>query len=365
MRNLKVHSTGTLESGIRRRPVALFAYAVVVLLALFGLEYLIVRGARQYESLVYMSDAEAQVQQQAASKGKESAVKAATADPLNGYARYFIGTSYLLLNDDRNAIEAFRRAGEFMPHIPNVLRLLTQCLFSLKDFKAAADAADRYFAMDPSPKVTPENLLRIRALALERSMEFGRACIALTDADVSPMFRTEIAQFRVANAIVMNNITLTDYLYRRLRFYFPKEGIEPAAILSECLAAGKIPMLLRFIEILRLRGEVDASMLKALALAYTKMGRYDEAQTIYNEARTIAPQDPEVYLLYGDLQYHRGDMKQAKELYDTYLQIAPHSPLRVEIQTKLANPPSTTESLTRVSSPGAAETSTPAAKPAP
>src|SRR5687768_15662110 len=91
--------------------------AQILMLAAFG----------QYGSQVNVKDSDNHHAQRDYPRARQHAWTAAKLDNYNGYAQFYIGTNEFLLDRYKQAIEAFSHGMPYMPHLPNILRLLGQC----------------------------------------------------------------------------------------------------------------------------------------------------------------------------------------------------------------------------------------------
>lgn len=314
----------------------LAARIAAVVVAIVALQFLAIRSFAQYQSEAYVSESRTASDRGLPGKARQPAQRAAQLNPLNGYAHFYLGTSAFLQKNYDEAVAAFTQAVRYMPHTPNVLRLLGQAYFYRNEYDDAGHVMQRYFRMHPDPGVTPEYLMRIWTVALYRGGEYGKAAANLTDAERSGAHRLELLQLRVVGALMLNQISMADYLYRRFRHHFPAGQVVPAEILARALDENKLKTSIRFFETIRMRGNADLSTLKVLALAYSKENRLQEAITVLNQAARVSEKDPEVYLMLGDVHFHKGDRASAARYYKQHLDLMPASPYRDEIAKKMS-----------------------------
>lgn len=272
-------------------------------------------------------------------KSAELAAAAVKKAPFNGYAWWRLGTNQLYLEKHKDAIRIFQDSLPYMPHQPQMLRLLGQAHYFLGEYPEAAAVLATFFAMEPKPRVAPDIMLRMLAQSRYRTSDQGDAAIQLADAEQYGEYRAELLQSRVVNAILMNHVISADYLYRRLRSLYPDSKLSSAELFTGALAEGKLDSAVRFLEFLRLRGDSDLSLRKVLAMAYSRAGRLEESLTILREISATVPQDPEVHLFLGDLLARKGDIPGARMSYREHLRLDPKSGRRAEIEKKLGGPP--------------------------
>lgn len=311
-------------------------FAIIVLAALAA-QVLILRSFRQYESLLHLREAINFTERRVPLEASSRARLAIAADPYNGYGHYYVGAAALIDSKYAEAAQALEKAKITMPHRPNILRLTGQAYFYMQEYGTASRDLEEYFQIDPNSTVTRDYMMRLRAIALHRSDHLGLAAVELVDAETLPDYRNELLQFRVANALMLNLVTLADYGFKRLRRFNPTGSVEPAAILNEALSRGKLRPLLRYIQMLRLRGEADPETLKALGLALIRKQKPEEAITILSQVKNLAPNDPDPYLFLGDIyakQIH--DPTMARTNYRRHLEISPNSQARDSILQWLA-----------------------------
>jgi tetratricopeptide (TPR) repeat protein len=268
-------------------------------------------------------------------KSTELAAAAVSKAPYNGYARWRLGTNELYLERHKDAIRTFEGALPFMPHQPQILRVLGQAHYFLGDYSKAAAVLSTFFAMEPEPRVAPEIMQRMLGQSYYRTSAQGDAAVSLASAEDYPEHRAELLQSRIVNAILMNHVISADYLYRRLRHLYPNAQLSSAELFTGAIAEGKLDSAVRFLEFLRLRGDSDLSLRKILAVAYGRANRLDEALTILREIKAVAPGDPEVHLFLGDLLLRKGDTEGARTAYREHLRLDPKSDRRGEIEKRL------------------------------
>ena len=64
----------------------------------------------------------------------------------------------------------------------------------------------------------------------------------------------------------------------------------------------------------RFAGSTEPGYVDTLGLVQYRLGRYDQAATLLERARSLAPNDPTVELHYGMALYKKGDVQNGAEL---------------------------------------------------
>lgn len=295
---------------------------------------LLVSAERRYASEVLSAEADVLTKQQLYSRAIESASSAIAQNPYNGYAYYHLGYATLVLERSAEAIEILRQGLPYMPHLPQILKMLGQAYFFVERFEDAAAIFDRYLAMDPAPRAGADSILRFWARSLSASQQFGRATVALAKAETYEAYRSELLQNRLLNSVLLNQPNLADYYYRTFRHLVPSAAIDPVSLFAQALAAQKLAALVQFLEVNRIRGEKDPMAEKLLAMAYAKQGRLREAIAVLTAAARLLPEDPEIPLFLGDAYFQLGEKEQACLHYRRHLELAPQSPFRDELAKK-------------------------------
>ncbi len=288
----------------------------------------------RYASEQAAAESDRLTQRQMLAQARELAVLSLRYNRCNGYAYYFLGSVELLLERYSQAIEVLEQGRRYMPHLTQLLKLLAQAYYFADKVDKVVATLDAYLTMDPAPKVGGDNILRMWSQALSQSREFGRGTIALARASTYDTYREEILQTRILNSVLLNQTLMADYYYRGFKHACPKKPLEPVALFSSALAANKMDTLIRFLELNRLRGEMDATSEKILAMGYAKQGRLHEALIVLQTAARMAPNDPELALFLGDLYYQLGDAAKARGSYRRHLQLAPESKFRKDLLQK-------------------------------
>ena len=322
-------STGSAASGALR----MLRFALLVSL-LVGGQYLVVRAFAQYHSERLMHESVRLYESGAFPKSRELADRSIRLNPRNGYAYWRLGANELYLEKFAEADRTFATGLLYMPHLPQLYRMIGQSHYFQKRFAEAGRTLDTFFSMEPAPRVAPDIMRRMQAQSVYRSQRYGSASLVLSKAEEFDQFRPELMQSRVVNAIIMNQNVAADYLYRRLRHLYPTQPLDSAELFSGVLAENKLQSAVRFLEFLRLRGDTDASLRKTLSMAYIRQNRMDDALTILNELKTVVSGDPEVHLLLGDVLSRKGDEPAAREAYATHLKLQPKSPFRAELEKR-------------------------------
>jgi tetratricopeptide (TPR) repeat protein len=310
---------------------------IAILVAFVCAEALWLSAYADYQGEVFVYDSDQHNQRKAFPKARELAKQAIAFNRYNGYAYYLLGANEYLLDHYGPAIENLNLALRFIPHQTNVLRVLAQACFQHKQYADAVRSMERYFHMDPAPRSSADEMHSLRGQALYRAEFYGPAAVHLATAETYPTYRAILLQTRLSDALLMNQINMADYIYRRFRRACPKEQIAFKELFSGALYTGRLQSMLRFFEIMRMRGDVDSETLQYLALAYIKADRLDEAIMVLKEALRYSPNDPNVYLFFGDIYFKRSDLPNARENYRKHLELNPQSPYRPDILQKLGD----------------------------
>lgn len=290
---------------------------------------------QRYLAEVYTSQSAEASNRKSYSTARQNALLAVEADPRNGYALFHLGSNEFRLERYREAAQTLQRATPYMPHLPNLLRLIGQTFYLSRDYEACAQNLERYLLLDPLPASTPELIFEICANGFYRSQKAGNAAVALTRAEIYPQFRAPLLQTRIFNALLLNQITSADYAFRRFRSFYPQNPLNAAELFSDVLAADKLLPTVRFLEIQHWRDTLDPMLLKTLVLSYMRLERLDEARTLLKKLLLEHPNDPDLYLYLGDVAYQLKDMPAAREAYERHLKLQPRSSQRAEIEKKL------------------------------
>ena len=230
---------------------------------------------------------------------------------------------------------------------PILLRLLGQSYFYVgEDKETGRDASrDAYLKasatmqrldrVDPVPKTTPAYIAHIAAASLYQSGQYADASVDLARAETFPENSRMALQMRAVAALTMNQLNMADYFYRRLRGRFGAIALEPAELLARGLETGKTPVIVRFLEVIRLRGDADTAVLKVLALAYIRNNRVTDAITVLKQSAAMNPNDPETQLLLGDTHLMQGNTDAARGYYAAHLRLSPKSGFIKDIEAKV------------------------------
>ena len=89
------------------------------------------------------------------------------------------------------------------------------------------------------------------------------------------------------------------------------------------------------LEAARAKNPQNVSALRALGVAYYKAKRFADARTVLDQARRLDPKDGVSSLYAGLASEEVGDLTNAREAYNTYLQVGKTRKVRNEISGRL------------------------------
>lgn len=315
---------------------------LILALLLLCAQAAILQSVARFASEVSSDRASSLAERRLVSQARLEAVKAASYHPYNGYALFRIGLSDFLSGSSPEIHEAtaasFLRAFPYMPHLPNVLRALSEVRYRQGNYPEAATLLDRYFTMVPEPSTAADYLHLTRGLSQLRSGRTGQAAVELTVAGSYPENEKELLASRVLNALAMDQPLAAETILQSAAAQTPPLLPEPRQtqdLLNALASAGR---LADFVEVLdrtvKTRG-AGSPYAKHLVAALMRSGQTSRALQLLNQMREVTPSDPDLPLMLGDLYYKSGKLAEAREAYARYLQLQPDSPLRQELSRRV------------------------------
>lgn len=324
-----------------QRPFRTALRGGVFLLPLLLCQAAIFHAVRQFASEADTEQAIRLSNRRLFSQARTRAQSAAASYPFNGYALFQLGVADFAAGTSpdfqKRAQESLLQAAPFMPHLPNLLRLLGQTHYHLKEYAESAAALDRYFRLDPKPRTAGDFLHQVRSMAHFRTGRQGAAAVPLTVAASFPKQELELVVPRLLNALVLRQPNSGQALLRATLFAHPNRGLSAQQIQELFAAASAAEGLATLEQILKpaLQSKgADPRLAKYLAAGYLKSRQFDKAVRLAETFRSRYPEDADFPLMLGDIESARGRMDAALEYYRQHLRLRPDSPLREELQRK-------------------------------
>ncbi len=291
---------------------------------------------KAYKAEVLTKAADDLVDHSQFTRAEAFAAAALKLNPRSGYAWFQYSTSqYLQLHFDE-AIEGFRQAIPLLPHSYNALRLMAIAQYKKNRYEPAAENFSDYLLMNPQPSVTPEEIFRMAGLSWLRVGNLSDANQYLTWASYYAEEKGDILKVQAMVTILMNQPGTADYYFRSFRHFEPDEDFNPYELVANAIAANKLNGAVAFLSSIHERNPADLSVVKALAMAYSRIGSSDKAVQLLQRSATVHPENAELRLIFGDVLYAQRKFPEAFEQYDLHLRLAPDSQFRQDILKKKA-----------------------------
>lgn len=214
--------------------------AAVILIA----QLVIFQAARRFASEASFEHASQLNDRRLFSQARIETQRAIDLYPYNGYALFRLGASDfgdISATDPRRgerALASLERAAPYMPHSPNLLRLLGQTQYRLQNYDRAAATLDKFFRLVPTPGTSPDLLHFVRAMAHFRTGRPGDAAVPLTLAAGYPQRRRATVVARILNSLALDQTRTAEAVFRASR-HESQEQIPNDKQMSELLAAAE------------------------------------------------------------------------------------------------------------------------------
>ena len=284
---------------------------------------------------------------------RRDADAAASLDPTNGYALFRAASAEFVAvtaspRDARTsgalaaATASLRHALPWIPHRPNVLRLLGQADMLAHDYAGGAEKLGQVLRLNPEPVTAPEILHLFQATALFGAGRYGEAAAQFTRAGRYPANRLELFAPRLVTALILNQPLAAEGMVRALAHEAPGRNLSDgqlAGLFEAARARGKYDALIRTLESSLKAQGLDPRFVKRLAAVYSGTGRADEGLALLARLRVQEPADPEIPLMRGDIEFVRGNSLAARGAYAEHLRMDPKSPFRGDIVAKVGIDP--------------------------
>jgi predicted Zn-dependent protease len=178
------------------------------------------------------------------------------------------------------------------------------------------------------------------AQCLYRSNQPAGATVELNRAESYAEYRAASLHSRAINAIMLRQPAMALALMRRCD---PPEGgsdpVDPKELFSAAASAQRLDTMSEVLEKYRREAPLSPAMNKVLALGYVKAGRASDGLMILQLLAGQMPEDPEVWLLLGDISMEMERRDWATSFYKEHLRRLPDSPFAAEIEAKLGTKP--------------------------
>lgn len=260
--------------------------------------------------------------------------QAVSLNSYDGYAWFNYGTSIYLQKDFPQAIQLLDESSQYLPHSYNALRLIAFSNYNLKEFAQATEQFRSYLEMIPSPDVSPDLIYRTAGLSALRVADMADANFWLMQAAMLSDEKPAVLREQIMAAVLSNRLGTAEYATRLFRFYAPDAQLSPFEIVANAARTKKLPLAIRYLEMILPKSDGDLSVVKALAAAYSSSGEAPKAEGLILEAIKQKPEDPTLYLALGDILYTQKRYPEAFAQYDKHLALEPDSRLKGDIEQK-------------------------------
>jgi len=317
-----------------------FVHGVAVIAVAIAAQCAMLMASRQYQAEALISISDQMKRQKLYSVGFNAALQSVSLYPFTGYGHYFAADNAALLARPKEAARLLDEAEPWMPHLPQLLRFRGQLLHQQRDYARAATALSRYFTMDPQPRSSAEQFIFLLAQSLYRSIQPAHAATVLNRAENTAEYASSSLYARAINAVMLRQPAIALALLRRCRLLADgTDPVDPKELFSSAAAAQRLDTMAQVVEQYRREATVSPAMTKVLALSLVKAGRAQDGLMLLQLLAGQMPEDPEVWLLLGDISIEMERRDWAASFYKEHLRRAPDSPFANEIQAKLGTPP--------------------------
>lgn len=257
-------------------------------------------------------------------------------NPQNGYAHYYRAAYLARAGNNQAAIASLAGALRTTAHPATALRLLADTELEEKNYTAAAEHFNQALLYDPSPRINQGavwlnfgHAAQFAGYGGEALAAFRRAIYTAEPSPVAgPNLGFLLAWFGAQDAAIF------EYLYARAKYPILKERLPDWALGLKTSNMNDFGA--KLFARLDAKFPLDARGLCLRASFHLNTKDYDEARRILKRAEKMNPNEANVYLLYGEIDYFKGEKESMRRMYGKFLQMMPNAPQRSALEQRMA-----------------------------
>ncbi|HPB30279.1 MAG TPA: tetratricopeptide repeat protein [Candidatus Sumerlaeota bacterium] len=262
-------------------------------------------------------------------------MRAVRLNPHNGYARFIRGAFLRRTRRNEEAISELQTALSLIPHPANVHRTLAEIFFEEKRRELSAEHFGKALFFNPAPKTGPVPAWLEYSNSLQNAGMWGPALAALRRArrlGAPPETIRPPAALMLA-ALGADAASAREYLaavraQSSLREEFPSWALALTRLGRNRLGAD---IFSRFEQ----NGWLDARGLCLLASFHLHDKRYDDALDALNRAGVLNPDEPNIFLLRGEVYHKTGQRELMAQNYTRFIELYPDAPQRRQLEERM------------------------------
>ncbi|MBN1902724.1 tetratricopeptide repeat protein [Candidatus Sumerlaeota bacterium] len=261
--------------------------------------------------------------------------RAVELNPSNGYTYYYYGTFLRKINKNDEALDMFLKSLNTIAHPASVLKQLAPFELEEKRYQNAIEHYRLALLYNPVPAQSPATFW----------FDYGKS------ADKAGFRGEALYAFRKAQTFDDPPVAL----YSSIGFVLASLGMQNSAVEEFLSALGTHPELMDELSTLALAltktglfdlgneifsrlyamGKLDAKGLCLFASFPMHEKDYEDSLRILEWARNVEPNEPNIFLLMGEIYYRKGEKESMKRAYQRYLELYPDAPQKAELQKRI------------------------------
>lgn len=261
--------------------------------------------------------------------------RAVRLNPTNGYTYYYYGVFLRKIGDNDEALEMFSSSLRTIAHPASVLKQLAPLEMEQKKYQKALDHYRLTLLYNPIPSQSPASYWYDYGRSAEKAGFPGEALYAFRKAQT----------FENPPRILYNSLGIIlaflgarasgveEYVYTIGKYPDSIKELPPLAV-----ALSRVNLLdfgNALFSRLDAMGKLDANGLCLFASFPFQKKDYETALKILERARNRDPNEPDVFLLMGEIYYRKQDKQAMKSAYKRFLELNPEATQRVELEKRI------------------------------
>ncbi len=257
-------------------------------------------------------------------------------NPQNGYAHYYRAAYLAQVGKNQEALVSLASALRTAAHPATMLRLLADTELEEKNYAAAAEHFNQALLYDPAPRINQGKVWLNFGHAAQLAGFGGEALSAFRSAvysaDSSPVAGPNLgfllAWFGAPDAAVF------EYFFAYAKYPILKERLSDWALGLKTSNMNDFGA--KLFARLDAKSPLDARGLCLRASFHINTKDYDAARRILERAEKLSPDEANIYLLYGEIHYSKGEKDSMRRMYGKFLQMMPNAPQRSALEQRMA-----------------------------
>lgn len=261
--------------------------------------------------------------------------RAARLNPTNGYTYYYYGVFLRKIRKPDEARDMFLKSLNTIAHPASVLKQLAPLEMEEKKYKEALTHYRLTLLYNPIPSQNPASFWYDYGRSAEKADLPGEALYAFRKAQI---FEDTPQQLDASLGLVLASLdaqssSVEEFVYTLNDHPDLMEELPTLAL--KLSRTNRLDFGFALFSRLDAMGKLDAKGLSLFASFPFQKKDYENALKILERARSIDPNEPNVFLLMGEIYYRKGEKQAMKRAYKRFLELNPKAPQRTELEKRI------------------------------